>query len=287
MMRILSIFIYLNFSFFSFSQTDYNGLWQGFVIQNGKKIDQATPIYLNLTVKNGIVEGKIREEIVNTDLYALKKTKFELKNNIISFKQLLIEKKKTSSKANWCLINAQLTYIDSTGYLEGKYSSTDCKGVSGKIILYRSQLKFSESEIPIQSHSWIVQFANDLKNGEKAPEIRALERKNFVFQPIYFDYDKAEIKEEYYAFLIQLIKVVNGHTDLRIKVTGNTDSDGSDLYNEDLSRRRAQAITDFFVQHGLKADRLKIEFNGEKNPIDSNNTPEGKQHNRRVEFEFI
>ena len=286
MNKIIFFFLVL-IQFQLLSQTEYTGLWQGILIQDGKTIDQGNIIYLNIINTKGLIEAKTKEELYGTELFAIKKLKTEIKGDILSFKQTNIEKKKISSKTNWCLFDGQLKYIDSTGYLEGKYTSSDCKRVSGKIVLYRSKNKFNDTETPIQTHIWFDQFKKDLKNGENAPEIRELERKNFIFQPVYFDYDKDEIKPEYFPFLIHLIKVVNGHTDLRIKVVGNTDSDGSDIYNEDLSRRRAQAITDFFIEHGLSQDRLKIEFNGEKKPIDNNKTPEGKQKNRRVDFEFI
>ena len=50
---------------------------------------------------------------------------------------------------------------------------------------------------------------------------------------------------------------------------------------------RANAITAYFVRQGLKADRLVIDFKGERSPIDSNSNAKGKQRNRRVDFEFI
>jgi OOP family OmpA-OmpF porin len=55
----------------------------------------------------------------------------------------------------------------------------------------------------------------------------------------------------------------------------------------DLSKRRAEAIIGFFTAHGLSKDRLEIDFKGESAPVDNNTTPEGKQHNRRVDFSFI
>ena len=284
MLKTLNIF-FVFISLLSYAQADLNGLWQGIIIQDGKKIEQGNIFFLE--IKTSSTEGKSREELYSTDLYSLKKLKTEFKPNSVTFKQTVTYKKKTSPKSSWCLVDATLNYIDSTGYLEGKYYSSECKRNTGKIILYRSKMTFTETETPIQTHNWFDTYKKDLKNGEKAPEIRELERKNFVFKPVYFDYDKADVKEEYNAFLLSLIHVVNGHSDLRIKVIGNTDSDGSDIYNEDLSRRRAQAITDFFVQHGLSPDRLKIEFKGEKNPVDNNKTEEGKQKNRRVDFEFI
>ena len=104
---------------------------------------------------------------------------------------------------------------------------------------------------------------------------------------IYYDFDKADIRPEYEAFLKRIVYVINSHSDLRVRVTGKTDADGSDAYNDGLSERRAQAIIDFFVKAGLRRDRIVIDFKGEKNPVSDNKSAEGKQLNRRVDFEFI
>ena len=123
--------------------------------------------------------------------------------------------------------------------------------------------------------------------GYLAPKIRAYERDNFKFEPIYFDYDQSIIKSDYHLFLNKLIRVINGHSDLRIKVTGHTDSDGSDEYNIALSKRRSEAIIQYFQMNGLDRDKVKIDFKGEKEPVESNQTKQGKQKNRRVDFSFI
>jgi OOP family OmpA-OmpF porin len=286
MKKLFLTLILLNV-FLTFSQVDFKGIWQGIIIKDGQKTEQGNILFLNLTLSGKTVEGKSREEYYTTDFYAVKKIKGEFTDNLLKFKQMMIEKKKSNSKTTWCLFEANLKYNDSTGYLEGRYQSTDCRQNSGQIILYRSTVLFSNDDKTILNHSWIDAFKNDLKIGLNAPEIRMKERSEFVFEPIYFDVDQAIIKPEYESFLLKMIRIVNGHSDLRVQITGHTDSDGSDLYNEDLSRRRSQAIIDFFVTHGIKVDKLNIEFKGEKNPIDSNKTPEGKKHNRRVDFEFI
>ena len=286
MKKLFLTLILLNV-FSTFSQVDFKGIWQGIIIKDGQKTEQGNILFLNLTLSGKTVEGKSREEYYSTDFYAVKKIKGEFTDNLLKFKQMMIEKKKSNSKTTWCLFEANLKYNDSTGYLEGRYKSTDCRQNSGKIILYRSTAEFSNDDKTILNQSWIDVFKNDLKIGLNAPEIRMKERSEFVFEPIYFDVDQAIIKPEYESFLLKMIRIVNGHSDLRVQITGHTDSDGSDLYNEDLSRRRSQAIIDFFVTHGIKVDKLNIEFKGEKNPIDSNKTLEGKKHNRRVDFEFI
>ncbi|MCL4111767.1 UNVERIFIED_CONTAM: hypothetical protein GTU68_010765 [Idotea baltica] len=71
-----------------------------------------------------------------------------------------------------------------------------------------------------------------------------------------------------------------------VEVMGHTDSDGSDRYNEVLSRNRALSIAKFFAMQGFDSERLKITGYGEKQPVSTNETAYGKQLNRRVEFRF-
>ena len=59
------------------------------------------------------------------------------------------------------------------------------------------------------------------------------------------------------------------------------------IYNEKLSKNRAKALIRFFEENGLEKSRIVIDFKGEKQPVGSNKTPEGKQRNRRVDFTFI
>jgi OOP family OmpA-OmpF porin len=269
------------------AQVSLSGSWQGLLIRDGVPLKNASIIYLNVTSSEKEFIGKIREELYDSDLFAVKQLKGKNDGRIISFQQTLIEKKKSNSKTTWCLFSANLTYSDSTGYLEGNFTSTNCRNNRGKIVLYRIPNAAIDAEKSPQSHAWFSTFISDYAKGYFAPEIRKKERDNFIFQPIYFDYDKVEIKTEYHDFLIRLIRVVNGHSDLRIQVTGHTDADGTDNYNLDLSKKRAEAIIAFFTANGLSKDRLEIDFKGESAPVDNNSTPEGKQHNRRVDFSFI
>lgn len=265
-----------------------SGLWKGSYYSNGTSPEKGIVIYLEIKQeKAGDITGKSRSEIYDTEDYALKNVKGQTKEKNISLNEITISKKTPKIKNGACRTQLQLTYNETTGYLEGTYSSSECKNHLGKIILYRYDGVFPEEQTNPESHHWFELLAKDLKKGLNAPEIRKKERDNFVFQPIYFDYDKSEIKPEFHTFLNKLIHVVEGHSDLRVKVTGHTDSDGSDAYNDGLSKRRAQAIIDYFVSKGLSPDRLEFDFKGEKSPVDTNQTSEGRQRNRRVDFQFI
>ena len=153
--------------------------------------------------------------------------------------------------------------------------------------MYRSNAVFSSNDMIKLHQSRRDIFINYLNKKRQAPEIREKERKNFVFEPIYFDYDKDELKAEYFNYLSEMARIVLDHTDLRIKMTGHTDADGSDAYNKDLSQRRAKAIQDFFIKQGIPIHKIVIDFKGESEPVDNNKTDNGKQRNRRVDFNFI
>lgn len=262
------------------------GNWQGLLIQDGQSYDKATIIYLEITGSGDFV-ARSREEIPGKDGFVVKKLKGKVDKGHAEFKQFVVEKKKDIAGIRWCNMDLKVDYVDTTGYLQGTFVSVECKGSKGRIICYRTKEKLTTEATVKELQSWRPILVEDLKKGRKSLELRDMERKNFQFRPIYFDYDKTDIKEEFKPFLNAMVKVVNGHSDLRIKVVGHTDADGSDGYNIDLSQRRAQAIIDYFVAQGLMRDRIQIEFKGEKEPVGDNTTEDGKQLNRRVDFSFI
>lgn len=100
-----------------------------------------------------------------------------------------------------------------------------------------------------------------------------------------FEFDKAEIKSEYYSLLDETKKVFDEYPGLKVVVEGHADSVGSDSYNRGLSQRRAQAVVDYLVGTvGVGADRLEAVGYGESTPVASNETEDGRAKNRRVQF---
>jgi OOP family OmpA-OmpF porin len=287
MRHVLILFFLFQFCGFQLIGQKYlNGLWQGILIGDTGTVETSQIFYLNIDVSDTGIIGTSREEIYNSDFFNTKSLNCIYRNDSLILTQRKLLDQDESKTYKWCLIDFQLKYVDSTGYLQGEYSSYNCEKSKGKIVLYKSKQKKNISNYKPEQ-TWYKRMISDYQNGFYAPDVRDMERINFVFQPIYFDHDKAEIKAEYEDFLRKMVRVVKSHSDLRIKVTGHTDAVGSDIYNIDLSQRRAKAITDFFIQCGLDEDRIEIDFKGESNPVDTNNTPEGKQKNRRVDFSFI
>ena len=86
------------------------------------------------------------------------------------------------------------------------------------------------------------------------------------------------------GLLDRLIETAMRCPTARIEIAGHTDADGEDGFNQALSEKRAQAVMDYLVKAGLPADRFTAVGYGSTQPIASNETDEGKAHNRRIEF---
>jgi outer membrane protein OmpA-like peptidoglycan-associated protein len=84
--------------------------------------------------------------------------------------------------------------------------------------------------------------------------------------------------------LAKVSGIVLAYPSLHLQVEGHTDSIGTDDYNQALSEKRAGAVRDYLVQEGISADAIKALGFGKTEPIASNDTPEGRQQNRRVEL---
>jgi outer membrane protein OmpA-like peptidoglycan-associated protein len=107
----------------------------------------------------------------------------------------------------------------------------------------------------------------------------------FVTNSIVYDTNSATIKSESDETIKMVGNMLQDNQGLKIKITGFTDSDGDDKKNLELSKKRAAAVKDKLVKtYAIDASRIQTEGKGEANPISSNDTPEGKAANRRVEF---
>lgn len=108
-----------------------------------------------------------------------------------------------------------------------------------------------------------------------------------VLRNIFFDFDKATIRSESANELERLIKLLNDNPTLKIELGSHTDSKGSDEYNMKLAENRSNSVVSYLISKGIASERLVAKGYGETKPIDTNETDEGRQNNRRTEFKIL
>ena len=104
---------------------------------------------------------------------------------------------------------------------------------------------------------------------------------------ITFATDQSAIQTQFQPTLDQVAATLAEYPKTMIDVLGHTDSDGSEAYNQALSERRAQSVSSYLSGHGVASVRMATKGYGEMQPIASNETPAGKQANRRVEIKIV
>ena len=130
----------------------------------------------------------------------------------------------------------------------------------------------SRSSGEVRSQNICQNLLNDLREGER----------------IFFDQDEASIEgDASFDLLNEIATAANQCPSFRISVNGYTSSEGDESYNQQLSERRANAVLDYLAdpnRGGLDTTRIDATGFGEANPIASNDTADGRERNRRIEF---
>lgn len=108
-----------------------------------------------------------------------------------------------------------------------------------------------------------------------------------VVPGISFTKGKSEVSPSSYEALDQAAAVLTQYPDVRMEVSGHTSSEGTDLVNQRLSEARAQAVANYLESKGIGENRLVVRGAGSSEPIADNNTREGREQNRRIEFRVL
>ena len=114
-------------------------------------------------------------------------------------------------------------------------------------------------------------------------EIGQVVRLNNVF----FDFDKYNLRNESFVELDRVVQLLKENPGIEIEMSAHTDSKGADDYNYRLSDDRARSVREYIVSKGIDEKRIVSQGYGETKPVSTNETEEGRQLNRRVEFKII
>ncbi|QQB73088.1 OmpA family protein [Fusobacterium canifelinum] len=166
----------------------------------------------------------------------------------------------------------------------GTYNDTDKNLLiendgKGKAVI---TLKGKTTEVAAKAFEKIEKFPK-LKMVPPVPSIEANSLLITLDSGILFDVDKYDLRPEAERALASLAVVLKEADVKAFQIDGHTDSDASDEHNQVLSENRANSVKNFLAAQGLTAE-ISINGYGESRPIATNDTPEGKQKNRRVEI---
>ena len=103
---------------------------------------------------------------------------------------------------------------------------------------------------------------------------------------VLFDSGQDRMLPESASYMSRLAEAFKRNPSLKASIEGHTDSIGTSAFNVELSERRAKTVKDALISHGVLANQLSTQGLGEGSPAASNDTPAGRQMNRRVEIIF-
>jgi outer membrane protein OmpA-like peptidoglycan-associated protein/tetratricopeptide (TPR) repeat protein len=167
-----------------------------------------------------------------------------------------------------------------TNSATGKFIITLASGKNyGIAVKADGYLFHSENfDIPMGAADNLVDKTIELKNIAIGSKI--------ALRNIFFDVGKSNLRPESNAELDRLLKLMNDVPSLKIEIGGHTDNTGSASLNQKLSQERADAVVRYLSSKGISASRMSAQGYGDSKPVASNTTTDGRQENRRTEFEI-
>lgn len=167
-----------------------------------------------------------------------------------------------------------------TNSATGKFIITLASGKNyGIAVKANGYLFHSENfDIPKGSADNLVNKVIELKNIAVGSKI--------ALRNIFFDTGKSTLRSESNAELDRLVQLLKDVPGLKVEISGHTDNTGSASLNNTLSQERAQAVVNYLTGKGIAANRMTAKGYGSNAPIAPNTTSDGRQQNRRTEFEI-
>lgn len=188
-------------------------------------------------------------------------------------------------------IQAKLEVIDNQ---ENKVVATHLSDTNGRYVISLPEQKSYGIEVSAKDYLFFarslnlneMKMVNDtIYNDFVLDKVEV--GKKVVLENIYFETNSAKLKPTSYPELERVIKLIKNNPGIKLEISGHTDNVGSYLANKKLSESRAKSVVDYLVEHGIDQSRLTYKGYSFTQPIAPNDTPEGRQKNRRVEFEVL
>ena len=198
---------------------------------------------------------------------------------------ILCDKILRPKKNQWSRVSGHFTAIEAANYLViGNFFPDSLTQTSYACEDHFNYAYYYIDDVVIKKVDPILPVPKDYNS---LSEIDLLEGKTIHLRNIFFDHDKATFLARSYKQLEELYDIMIKNPDMIIEISGHTDNTGDDDYNYYLSRKRARAVVSYLRNNGIEKWRTRYRGYGSKRPISSNDTRQGRQLNRRVEFLIV
>lgn len=240
--------------------------------------------------------GPEKKPVTVTEDYLLASIVNPMKDNSIEStvavnkKSFTVFKGKTIDAMTKDAVEAAIEITDNT---TGKLIETfTTNSATGKFIITLASGK--NYGIAVKAEGYLFHSENfDIPNGSADNLVnKIIELKNIAvgskiaLRNIFFDIGKATLRPESNVELNRLLKLMQDVPSLQIEISGHTDNTGSAQLNASLSQNRAQAVVNYLKAKGIASNRMTAMGFGSSKPVATNNTADGRQQNRRTEFEI-
>jgi outer membrane protein OmpA-like peptidoglycan-associated protein len=283
-MRFFILFILLQPFLHNAQNYSISGTWHGVLVDTNHIMRNPFGIILEIKALTGYAKGILRLETEGNF------TQFEVQGPYKNKKEFQLTSGKSAIKSskNFSIspFSFQYRFDDSSEYVIGNITTADGHISNRVFYLEKCEEPYEMGGSILLNPSSTYDFAERVSEGIPSKSKRIKELSKFEVNAVLFATGESNIESTYFNYLQRLARILKSHSDLRIKLIGHTDSDGSQQYNENLSKTRAFKIQEALIGYGVTADRMVIEFRGENDPRARNTDLNGKQLNRRVEFEF-
>ncbi|MBU2938476.1 OmpA family protein [Lacinutrix sp. C3R15] len=242
----------------------------------------------DFAIKN--IDFLLSENELNTSIFRELSDRQLKKNNIEKFKIYVIENDRHyDNKNTWTLISTEFTANGNEKYLTIgnflKNSKTEKLLVSNK---NRNNMSYYYIDlVNLHDADWTetkpIKPVVVSKNDDKKIAIN----KDYTFQNVVFDFNSSELSKGAKSEIKSVYNLLTQNQGTKIIISGHTDNVGGSKFNQALSEKRAKSVTDYFISLGLEEGSISYFGYGNEKPIATNDTEDGRNKNRRVEFKIV
>lgn len=241
-----------------------------------KKLQISTENNLIAVKANPIQQEFVMEksvEIKTARLTVVKGLVYEVNSNPKKFLDALIEITDNAT--------GQILFTNNANSATGKFLIPLPSGKNYGIAVKKDGYLFYSANFDVPQTSEYQEINLDI------PLMPIKKDSKIVLRNVFFDTDKSSLKPMSYAELDNLVKIMNDNPKIKIEIGGHTDNVGTKAYNQRLSQARAEAVVNYLLSKKIASDRMSFKGYAFDEPIDTNDTPEGRAQNRRVEFKIV